>query len=94
MEKDGKKYTEAVIRGIVDLDEECSKLAGSHIDSEYDAKLLKAICNALEMRANMLVAIGSQLRHEMGMIDLHNREKSMDRAVKDLDRVLSEKKVK
>lgn len=94
MEKDGKKYTEAVVKSQVDLDEEVSKLATARLGFEYDAKLLKAICNALEMRANMLVAIGSQLRHEMGQIDLHNREKQFDRAVKEVDNEIAKKRAK
>jgi len=91
MEKDGKKYTEAVIKGAIDLDEEVSKLSSARLGFEYDSKLLKAICNALEMRANMLVAMGAMLRHELGQIDLHNREKNLDKSVKELDKVLSKK---
>jgi hypothetical protein len=93
-EKDGKKYTEAVVKSQVDLDTEVAKLAEARLGFEYDAKLLKAICNALEMRAQMLISIGNQLRHEIEQGNMSIRERQMNKAVADLDNVLKEKRSK
>lgn len=92
LEEDGKKYTEMVIKGYVDLDEEVVKLAESRLDFEYDAKLMKAVCNSLEMRAQMLIAMGSYIRHEIDQASMKIKERQMNRAVENVDKVLDEKR--
>jgi hypothetical protein len=92
LEAAGKKYTEAVIRGMISLDEECSKLMESLLGQRYESKLLKAICDALKMRADMLISMGSHIRHEMDSMGLQVKEKKFNKSLEDVKKVVSEKR--
>lgn len=89
MEKDGRKYTEAVIKGMISLDDECTKLNESLIGQKYETKLLKAICDALEMRANMLISMGSHIRHEMDQTGISIKERQFKDSLENVKKVTS-----
>jgi len=88
LERDGKKYTEPVIKAMIATDEECVKLSESELSAKYDTKILKAVCTALEMRANMLVSLGSHLRHEMDQMGMNIKRRELDSAVDDAKKAM------
>jgi len=84
LDREGRKYTEAVIKAMVTTDEECTKLAESELGFELDHNLLKAVCKAMEMRADMLISLGSHLRHELSMGGMNIREKGYEKSIEDV----------
>lgn len=94
LQADDIKFTEAVIKGMVALDEECAKLQESLLEFRYDAKLLKAICTALEMRANMLVSMGSHIRHEIDQTSMKIREAGYNKSIEDAKKSMAARRKK
>jgi hypothetical protein len=88
----GKKYTEAVIRGLVVRDEAVSKSVRNLNSARYQQKLLKAICSALEMRAQMLQSLGSHLRHEYEQTGLNTRENQLRLEVESVRKIADKRK--
>jgi hypothetical protein len=71
----GEKFTETVIRSMVQLDEQYEKVFKQHADAHYDTGIIKAISRSMEQRAEMLISMGAQSRHEMNMNGMNIREK-------------------
>jgi hypothetical protein len=76
-----QKYTEAVIRGDVLLDEDYQKAMDIQHQAKYDVDIVKAMVNALRMKADMLISMGAHLRQEYDMTGMTIREQSMDKEV-------------
>jgi len=93
-EMNGVKFTEAVVRSAILLDEKYKTRVMREIKTEYDAKLLKAIARALEQRADMLVSLGSHLRHESSMTGMSIREHELDNMTKSVKSTLRAAKQK
>lgn len=74
MDLNGQKYTETVIRNMAQMDEQYAEIVEKELQAKYDYKILKSIVNALEQRANMLISVGSHLRHEANMTGMNIRE--------------------
>lgn len=87
LEITGKKYTEAVVRGLIVVDESVSEKAQKLNDARYQQKLLKAICSALEMRAQMLQSLGSHLRHEYEQTGLTTKESQLHTAIDNVKKI-------
>jgi len=79
-----EKYTEAVIRGDVLLDEHYQKALDEQRQAKYNMDVLKSVVNALKMKADMLISMGAHLRQEYDMTGMVIREQSMG---KELDKV-------
>jgi hypothetical protein len=92
-EKDGRKYTEAVIKSMILTDENYIKLSESALGAKYDYKLLKAICTALEQRANMLISMGAYMRHEMDQTAMNIKQRAMDGAADEVKSAIRARKV-
>lgn len=88
----GEKYTEAVVRSNVIQDDDYSAAVLISVDRNYDVGILKAIVNALRMRADMLVSLGAHLRQEMGMTNMTMQQRGMDKTVDDVKSKLRERK--
>lgn len=71
----GEKFTEAKIRSYVLQDEDYHESAREEIRAKSRYTLLRAICQALEMRSNMLVSLGAHIRHELDMTSMNIRER-------------------
>lgn len=70
----GLKYTETQIKGMIQTDEDYIAKCHAEIDAKYAVKRLKAVVTGLEQRAQMLISIGSQVRHEADMTGMNIRE--------------------
>lgn len=87
LEITGKKYTEAVIKGLIVQDEAVSKKIRNLNGVRYQQKLLKAVCSALEMRAQMLQSLGSHLRHEYEQTGLTTKESQLHTAIDNVKKI-------
>lgn len=87
-EQNSRKYTEAVVRSTVMTDAGYVRAVERHLKTEYDFKLLKAIVRALEQRADMLVSLGSHLRHEEGMTGMTIKERQLQAQENDIKSIL------
>jgi hypothetical protein len=83
-----EKFTEAVIRGDVMLDEDYNKVLDRQRLLQRNVSTLKAIVNALKMKADMLISMGAHLRQEYGMTGMTIREQDMDKAVDDVKKTI------
>jgi len=95
LEAKKEKYTEAVIKSMVQLDEEYEKAYKAHADAHYDTAIIKAIAKALEQRAEMLISMGAQQRHELNMTGMNIREKleaETEMSVRDVKEMLKNRK--
>jgi hypothetical protein len=91
-ERNGKKLTEAQVKSLVLTDEAyVGKVRQEHV-TKLDARLLKAVVSALEMRANMLVSLGAMLRHEMDMQGIQVKQRMMDSANDEIRKVARARK--
>lgn len=88
----GEKYTEGVIKSMVQQDEEHQEAVKNELAAKYDARLLKAITTALEMRAQMLISVGSHIRHELDMTGMNIRERQFTKTVDDAKEVMRSRK--
>jgi len=92
MERNGQKYTEAVIRSMALADQVYTDAVESELTAKYDYKLLKALTSALEQRAQMLISIGSQLRHEESTTGMAIRDQQFDKTARDTRAMLDKKR--
>lgn len=69
------RVTEAMVRAWILQDEDYQACAAKEINAKRNYRLLRAICQALEMRATMLQSLGAHLRHEMDMTGMNIRER-------------------
>lgn len=79
LKRDGKT-TEASVRAEVLLDEQYIADVEAELKAQRDYNVLRALVNALEQRANMLVSLGAHMRHEYEMTDMNTRDPAVDRA--------------
>jgi hypothetical protein len=75
MTEKGEKFTETVIKSMVQLDEQYGAAFKKHAEAHYDTGIIKAIARAMEQRAEMLISMGAQQRHEFNMQGMNIREK-------------------
>jgi hypothetical protein len=80
----GMKFTEPQIKGLVLLDEEYIKAQDEEAEAVYNYKLIKALVDALNKKAEMLISLGAHIRAEVGMTGMTMREKKLDDSVKAL----------
>lgn len=78
------KITESMVRHAISDDARYQKLSKIMINKKYHHKVLKAVADALEQRANMLVSLGAYLRHEMDMTGMNIRRRELDGSVDNL----------
>ena len=76
-----EKYTESSIRAEISLDEDYIASLVAQRDAIHNVAVLKAIVNALKMKADMLISMGAHLRQEYDMTGMTIREQSMDKEV-------------
>lgn len=88
----GKKVTEAVVKAAIMLDEDYCEAVEQELDLLYNYKLLQALVNAFEQRANMLQSLGAHVRHEYDMTDMHTVEDSADRLSREVKRVIKKRR--
>lgn len=81
MDKREMKYTEPVIKSLVIRDEDYQAKYDDWAWAEHEVEALKAIVKALQMRAEMLVSMGAQLRQEYNMTGMNVRERAYEAAV-------------
>lgn len=79
LDTNNRKYTEAVIKSLITRDESYQKVKNKQIEAQYVVDLLKAIVKALQMRAEMLISLGANMRQEMGMTGMSTN--TMDKSV-------------
>lgn len=87
-----QKFTEAVIRGDVILDEDYQNSLDKQHQAEYNVSIIKSIVNALRMKADMLISMGAHLRQEYSMTGMNVREADMDKAVDEVKKTIKRKK--
>lgn len=92
LEMTGKKYTEAVVKGLIVRDDVVFEKTKKLNDARYQQKLLKAICSALEMRAQMLQSLGSHLRHEYEQIGLTTKENQFRSELESVRKIADKRK--
>ena len=92
--KKGEKYTEGVIKSMVQQDEEYSGAVQAELTAKYNARVLKAIVSAMEMRAQMLISVGSHIRHELDMTGMNIRERQFNKTVDDVKDTIRSRKSK
>ncbi len=73
LSKEGKP-TEAMVNAAVTQDEEYLNAKHDEISTEQHYRTLRAISDALRMRADMLISLGAHLRAEQGMTNAHINE--------------------
>lgn len=91
LETQGRKFTEAVIKGLVIQDDIVAGRIKILNDKKYQQKLLKAVCSALEMRAQMLQSLGSHLRHEYEQTGLTTKESQLHTAIDNVKKIAGKK---
>lgn len=88
-----EKTTETQIKSQVIRDEEYSKYCDSEAEARRDYKIVQGILRALEQRANMLVSLGSQIRHEANMDGMYLKDAESYSIAKGLKDVIQRRKV-
>ncbi len=66
-----RTVTDGLANMLVATDENCARLKNAHIEAEQEFRVLEALVRALDMRANMLISLGAQLRSEADMDGMH-----------------------
>jgi hypothetical protein len=92
-ERNTKKLTEAQVKSLILTDAGYDKKLQQEHVTKLDARLLKAIVSALEMRANMLVSLGAMIRHEMDMQGIQVKERMMDSANDEIRKAARARKI-
>jgi hypothetical protein len=92
LEKKEQKYTEAVIRSLVMRDEDYEKAYNAYALAQQEVDILKAIVRALQMRAEMLISLGAQLRQEYSMTGMNVRDNAYKAAIDDAKKALKSKR--
>lgn len=87
-----EKYTEAVIRGHVILDDDYNKVLDRQRSAKHNVDVIKAVVNALKMRADMLISMGAHLRQEYGMTGMTIREQSMEKEMEKVKEAIKRKR--
>ena len=88
MELNGSKVTETMIRGMVFQYESYQNAVNRAFKTQYDYKILKAMVRGLEQRAEMLISLGSHLRHESNMTGMTIKDREIDNMSKNVKQSL------
>jgi hypothetical protein len=91
---EGKKFTEPSIKATVMTDQTYTEACNRRADKVFEAALLKALVKAMDQRAEMLVSLGSHLRHEADMTGMNIRESAYRDSVTEVKKVLDQRKAK
>ncbi len=83
------RITEAMVKSWILQDGDYQTCVVKEIDAKRNYKLLRAICQALEMRATMLQSMGAHLRHEMDMTGMNIREHQYRAMVDDVKEAIT-----
>ncbi len=83
-----EKYTEPSIRAEIALDGDYQKALDKQRNAMHNVAVLKAVVNALKMKAEMLISMGAHLRQEYDMTGMTIREQSMDKEVDKVKQLL------
>jgi len=90
----GKKLTEAVVKAAVIQDEDYQNVLSEEDVAKLNYRLLRTICNALEMRATMLQSVGAHLRHELDMDGMNIRDRHYQSTISDVKKAITNSKQK
>ena len=74
------------------MDADYQKASDEQRDSAHNVAVLKAVVNALKMRADMLISMGAHLRQEYDMTGMTIREQSMDKQLENVKKAMNRKK--
>lgn len=88
----GKKLTETQIKSLITIDGDYKKACEVELAMKYDAKLIQALLRALDQRANMLISLGSHLRHELDMTGMNIQQKKYENDISSLKSTIQSKK--
>lgn len=88
----GEKFTEAVVKSQINLDEDYQNAVNAYEDAKYELNILKALVKAYEQKANMLQSLGNHLRSEYSMMGMHVEEKEISNKVKGMKDVISKRR--
>lgn len=91
-EHNGQKITEPQVKAKINGDEEYEASYKELQQAKYDLGVLKSIAKALEQRADMLVSLGSHLRHEANMTGMNIRDDVYSKAVDDAKQAIKSRK--
>jgi|WetSurSiteA1Bulk_404760.scaffolds.fasta_scaffold69193_1 hypothetical protein len=86
-----KKYTEAMIKADITLDEDYQELLEHKLELDYHVDVLQGLTRAMDQRGNMLISAGNYTRTEMEMTGSHINEYS-ESALKEAKKLLAERK--
>lgn len=71
LKAEGVKFTEAVVRSRVVLDNDYEQVADALRRAEYAQRQLRMVHDALKMRSDMLIQLGAHMRAERDMIGMN-----------------------
>ena len=80
----GQKTTEAEIKAMIQADDSYIAAVSTLNDAEYVMNIMKALVQAMRIRADMLVSLGANMRQEMGMTGMTMQQHTMEKAVRDV----------
>lgn len=84
----GRKMTEPQVKSLILIDKDYMRASANELALKYDSKLIQALIKALDQRADMLISLGSHLRHEVDMTGMNIQEKKYESSLKDLKKVV------
>jgi len=96
-ENNNQKLTEPMVKAKIIMDEDYTQAVEEENTAIYEFKVLKAIVSAMEQRSNMLISLGSHVRHESSMTGMNirdGRESDIDAAVKGVKSVIQSRRYK
>lgn len=73
----GVKVTESKIKEAIRKDGSYAETIDAEINAKHRHTILKSICDALKMRADMLVSMGAHMRQEMSMTGISIKDKKL-----------------
>lgn len=75
LRENGIKVTEPMIKEAIRNDEDYAEAVDAEVDAKHKHAILKSICEALKMRADMLISMGAHMRQEMSMTGMSIKDK-------------------
>lgn len=86
---DGRKLTEAVVKAAIIQDDGYHDDVIAEANAKLEYRLLRVLCQALEMRATMLQSLGAHLRHELDMTGMNIRDRQYQAQISDVKRAVT-----
>ena len=71
-----KPVTDGLANQLVAADDGCAQLKQEYLEAEREFRVLDALVRSLDMRANMLISLGANLRSEAEMDGMHISERN------------------